>query len=74
MWLGRRGLRELLHVSSHLGAEGCHLLLELDHGGVEGLVICCEVGDFLFEWCYFTLREIRKILSHSVKNVLFQVS
>jgi len=74
MWLSRRGLRELLHISGHLCTEGCHLLLELNHGGVKGLVVCSEVGYFLFEWCYFVLSEIGKILSHSVEYVLFQVS
>jgi len=74
MWLSQRRLRELLHIGGHLCAEGCHLLLELNYGGVKGLVIGSEVGYFLFEWCDFALREIGKILLHSIKYVLFQVS
>jgi len=67
MWLSQRRLRELWHIGGHLCAAGCHLLLELNHGGVKGLMIGSEVGYFLFEWCYFSLCEIGEILLHSVQ-------
>jgi len=62
-----------LHIGGHLCTEGCHLLLELNHGDVECLMVGGEAGNFLFEWCNFTLHEVGKVLSHSVKDILFQV-
>jgi len=73
MWLGRRGLGDLLHVGGHLCTENCHWLLELNHGSVKGLMVGGEVGDFLFEWCDFVLHEVGEVLLYSVEYVLFQV-